>query len=100
MKLLIHLRKTNLGFRYSQIKDIEEYIRIGHIDNSVIVYDVKQNDGEFKQLSIIINPTYNKYLHQLDDEELIYYSIDENYEINQTVLSVAPVSMYILVKLM
>lgn len=99
MKLLIHLRKTNIGFRYHTNELICQNIKVGHIDHSVIVYDIKQSEGEFKQISVLINPTHNKYLQQLSEDDLVYYCIDDHYEINDSVLTVEALSIYILVKI-
>lgn len=98
VQMLIELRKNNKAFRYQKQEDIDRYIKIWHIDESVLVYQLKQDEGLFKQITILINPTYSQYIHQLEIDELVFYSLDEHFKIDNNYLTIEPVSMYILVK--
>lgn len=68
IKEIIKLRKNNKCFRYATRTEIEENIKVENIDFKMLKYTLRQDEGEYKEFVIYINPSSFRF----DYEETRY----------------------------
>lgn len=57
IKKIIQLRKNNKCFRYATRNDIEANVLVENIDFKMVKYTLKQDEGEYREFVIYINPS-------------------------------------------
>lgn len=77
IKEVIKIRKNNPGFWYNEQALIKEKVQAQVIDGQMIKYTINQ-DSDYKQLDIYINPSYQTYLLEYNDKWEILYSDGSN----------------------
>lgn len=98
VKALLKLRKENKGFRYETKKDIQENVELTQLDHQILSYRVKQDEGIYKEILVLFNPSLQSNYYCLGiDEEVILTTQDEVKQEYANV-SIEPVSLYIIAK--
>lgn len=57
IRKIIQLRKDNKCFRYATRKEIEANVMVENIDFKMLKYTLKQDEGEYREFVIYINPS-------------------------------------------
>lgn len=96
VKNLIKLRQNNLGFRYMTKQEIEKNVDVYYLDHQIMVYCVKQTEGEYKQVKVIFNPTKESTYYSLGDGENLIISTETSVKLEFASLLIEPISVYII----
>ena len=97
MRNLIKLRKENKGFRYHSNEQIKQNVDV-NMSNHSLIYTIRQDEGKYKQIKVIINPSLESDHYSMDSDEeiLITSEIAEKMEYGHLLLQ--KLSVYILGK--
>ncbi len=97
MRNLIKLRKENKGFRYASNEQIKQNVDVS-MSNHSLIYTIRQDEGKYKQIKVIINPSLESDHYSMDSDEeiLITSEIAEKMEYGHLLLQ--KLSVYILGK--
>lgn len=74
---IIKLRKNNKCFRYATRKEIDENVKVENIDFKMLKYTLKQDEGEYKEFVIYINPSSYTFKYNEIGYEHIYGDISK-----------------------
>lgn len=92
----IAFRKEHACLRYSTTKEIKEHVSFDEIENTCLLYHIKD---ELEELSIIFNPTTNEYQYKVDvKQEVIFYNGKTKGEIVEHSIQIQPLSVLVLKK--
>lgn len=91
LKKIIKIRKDNQCFRYDTKEDVDKYIKVENIDNSMIKYSLRQDCGEHEEIIVYINASNNKIKVKIDSQYSVLYGT-MNYQETE---EIEPVSMAI-----
>ena len=77
IRKIIQLRKNNKCFRYATKKEIEDNIKVENIDFKMLKYTLKQDEGEYKEFVIYINPSSFTFEYSETDYQHLYGDVFE-----------------------
>lgn len=97
VKMLIRLRKDNPCFRHYDYQEMRDHIRINNINHRMIEYILTQDNGQYKEIRVYFNPSYDYISVQIDSDFKVMYSMEQE-EITDGSLTVKGVSMAICVR--
>lgn len=83
IKKMIALRKNNPGFRYETIEGVKNNVSVSNVNQVVTKYVVRQNEGEYQEIVVYMNPSFDEYkLEDVDRYEVIYKNCDDYHYIS------------------
>ena len=97
VKMLIRLRKDNPCFRHYDYQAMRDHIRINNINHRMIEYILTQDQGQYEEIRVYFNPSYDYISVQIDSDFKVLYSMEQE-EITDGSLTVKGVSMAICVR--
>lgn len=68
MKALIRLRKENKCFRYNNFDDMHAHIFINNINHRMVEYILTQDEGQYHEFHVYINPSFDTIGVDIDDD--------------------------------
>ena len=93
----IAMRRRCEGFRLKSAKEIGEKVRL-YVDDSIVFYNISHEQGDMKQLKVIINPTFNtKHYSFEEDWRIIMDEEGRSHEMTGRQFTVPQLSVYVLV---
>lgn len=96
VKTLLKLRRKNNGFRYSTREEIEKNVKIEHLSNGAMLYAIKQENCEFKQIKVIFNPTNESTYYNLSALDEVIMATENSIKQEYSNLLIEPISVYII----
>lgn len=77
IKKIIQLRKNNDAFKYETIEEVNRYVTTSHQNYEMLRYCVRQDEGEYQEFVIYINPSYSCFeITDMNDYDVIYNDND------------------------
>lgn len=97
IKFLIRLRKNNKCFRYYDFEDMRNHIHIYNCYHKMIEYHLSQDEGDYREFRVFINPSYDPLTVDIDPAYQVIFCM-ENEQLQDCKLTVRGVSMVICAK--
>lgn len=97
VQFLIHLRKNNPCFRYSDYDIIKENVHLENISHRMIKYSLHQTKGEYQDIIIYLNASTDAIKVEVEKDYRLIYSLSDEI-IQDNVIDVQGVSMVVIVR--
>lgn len=78
IKFLIRLRKNNPCFRYNDYEIMRENISMENLEHRMIKYQLHQDEGEYSDFIIYLNPSPDSFDVEIEDKYKIIYHSENN----------------------